>query len=352
MDGSAFDEQVVRLDKQIADLANQFVLVRMTDMRGVDLDVFTFDYDLVWAGLFMDADQRVLGRFGGRSPESAERYLSLKGLRYAMEQALLSYRSLPRKPIAIQTLLPRTVEQYPAIGRYRKETCIHCHQAYDFVREAEVAAGTWQQESLWVYPPPENLGFRVAAEQGNRVEAVSLASPAARADLQPGDVLQSLDGLRVASFADIQYALHRAVGRGSLPLTWSRGSRTYEGKIALPEGWRRTDLSWRASTRRIGPNPCVQGEDLSATEKQALGLETKQLAFRQGSFPVPAARQAGIRANDIVLGLDGKHLEMSAGQFGVYLRLNYHVGDRVAFDIFRAGKHLNVSLTLPASVAY
>jgi serine protease Do len=333
------------------------VLVRVTDMRGINLNVFTFDYDLAWAGLFLDADQRVLGRFGGRTPDSAERYHSLAGLRYAMKQALIEYSRRPQKPRCPERP-QRTVDQYSAIKRYGKATCIHCHQAYDFPREQEVAAGIWEQESLWVYPIPENLGFRVAAEQGNRVEAVSQASPAASAGLRAGDVLEKLNGLPVASFADVQYALHKGpVGvappnQSSIPVKWSRAGELHEARLLLPAGWRQTDLSWRASTRAVGPNPCVQGEDLSVEEKRRLGLGARQLAFRQGSFPVPAVRQAGIKPNDIIIGIDGKRLEMNARQFGAYIRLNYHVGDRVTINLLRNGQITNASLILPASLKY
>ena len=48
MDCQGFDEQVVRLDPRIAALAGDFVLARVTNMRGVDLNVFPFDYDLTW----------------------------------------------------------------------------------------------------------------------------------------------------------------------------------------------------------------------------------------------------------------------------------------------------------------
>ena len=56
----------------------------------------------------------------------------------------------------------------------------------------------------------------------------------------------------------------------------------------------------------------MRGDDLSAEEKQALGLSEKRLAFRQGPFVSEPAQQAGIRQNDIILGVDGKTLEMTA----------------------------------------
>ena len=52
-------------------------------MRGVDLDVFDFDYDLTWMAFFLSADGKVYSRYGGRSPDSASQYLSRAGLRHA-----------------------------------------------------------------------------------------------------------------------------------------------------------------------------------------------------------------------------------------------------------------------------
>jgi S1-C subfamily serine protease len=52
------------------------------------------------------------------------------------------------------------------------------------------------------------------------------------------------------------------------------------------------------------------------------------------------------------LGVDGKALRMTAAQFGVYIRLNYHVGDAVSLNIIREGKRLDISLKLPEVAHY
>ena len=113
-----------------------------------------------------------------------------------------------------------------------------------------------------------------------------------------------------------------------------------------------TDVSWRPSLHGIGPAPCVHGEDLTAEEKKSLGLSEKSLAFRQGNFVPEVTRQAGIRQNDIIVGVDNKTLEMSARQFGAYIRLTYQVGDRVTFNLLRNGQQLNVPLKLPSPAPY
>jgi serine protease Do len=329
-------------------VAKQFVLVRITRMRGVDLDLFDFDYDLTWMGFFLNADGAVYGRYGGRDAESADSRVSLAGLRYALEAALARHRRSETHSSALETKRPRTVEQYPAIRRLPERACIHCHQVYDLRRESLQAAGKWRREELWVYPVPENFGLTLDVDRGDRVARVADDSLAAGAGLQAGDRLLTIDKLPIASFADVQYALHRAPKQGTMTITWQRGKETHKQELPLAEGWRKTDISWRWSLRGVDPPPWVYGDDLSAEEKKTLGLSEKRMAFRQGPFVSEPARRAGIRQNDVILGVDGRTLDMTERQFGAYIRLNYRVGDRVTYNILRRGQRLDLLLTLVA----
>jgi S1-C subfamily serine protease len=209
------------------------------------------------------------------------------------------------------------------------------------------AVGRWGLDELWVYPLPENVGLTLEVDRGDVVARVAADSPAGRLGLRPGDRLTAVAGRPVASFADVQYALHRAPARGPLEVSWQRRGREMTGNMVLPEGWRKTDISWRWSLRGLDPAPWVQGPDLAPAEKKALGLGPRRLAFRQGPFVSEPARQAGIRQDDVIVGVDGKALEMTARQFGAYVRLNYKVGDRVTYNLLRAGRPLDVPLRLP-----
>jgi serine protease Do len=329
-------------------VAKQFVLVRITRMRGVDLDLFDFDYDLTWMGFFLHPDGTVYGRYGGRDADSADSRVSLAGLRYALEAALARHRRRETQPPPPQTKRPRTAEQYPAARRLPERACIHCHQVYDLRRESLQAAGAWRREELWFYPLPENIGLTLDVDRGDRIARVAADSPAARAGIQAGDRVLTIDDRPIASFADVQYALHRAPVSGTLTIAWQHGKQMHKRELILVEGWRKTDISWRWSLRGVDPPPWVHGDDLSADEKKALGLSAKRLAFRQGPFVPEPARQAGIRQNDIILGVDGKVLDMSERQFGAYVRTNYRVGDRVIYNILRRGKRLDIALTLKA----
>ncbi len=59
----------------------------------------------------------------------------------------------------------------------------------------------------------------------------------------------------------------------------------------------------------------------------------------------PATR-AGIRQNDVIVGVDGKELEMTGRQFGAYIRLKYKVGDRATYNLLRDGKRVDATVTL------
>ena len=315
-------------------------------MRGVNLDVFDFDYDLTWMAFFLGPHEEVYGRYGSRDAVSPDNQMSLEGLRFAMTAALAAHGRTTKEKSRQPIQAARTVDTYPAARRRPANACIHCHQVYDFRREALQAQGKWGLNELWVYPQPENVGVTLDIEMGNRVKAVAASSPAGRAGLRAGDLLKSVNGVNVASIADVQYGLHRAPAEGEIPVTWTRSDRILAARLPLAVGWRKTDISWRWSLKGLEPSPWVQGEDLTVAEKRKLGLSDQRLAFYQNAFVSPPARQAGIRQKDIILGIDGKELEMTARQFTAYVKLNYKVDARVTYNILRDGKRLDVALTL------
>ena len=322
------------------------MLLRLTRMRGVDLGVFDFDYDLTWMAFFLGGDGRVLGRYGGRDADSAEGRVSLAGLRHAMAAALEAHRRGAGAPPPHPAKAPRTAEQYPAAARLPQTACIRCHQVYDLRRQSLQMSGKWALDELWVYPPPENVGLTLEVDRGDLVARVAPGSAAARLGLTKGDRLLTIDGRPVASYGDAQYALHKAPAKGKIEVRWRHGAEERAGELALAEGWRKSDVSWRWSLRGVEPSPWVQGDDLGPDEKKELGLAPKRLAFRQGPFVSAPVRQAGVRQNDVIVGIDGKILEMTERQFALYVRLNYKVGDRVTYNLLRDGRRRDVTLPL------
>ncbi len=327
-------------------MANQFVRVRLIRITGVDLNLFEFDYDLTWAAFFLSPDEKVYGRYGGRDASGPDARLSLAGLRYALAAALAAHRREGTAKPPPRRGKPLLAEDYPAALRLHGGACIHCHQVNEFRREQRKASGEWRRDERWVYPLPENIGLTLEVDRGDRVRAVRPDSPAARAGLRPGDRLKTLNGLTVASFADAQYALHRAPFTGRIRVSWVRGGKEMTGSLESADGWKKTNLTWRPSLLDVLPALTVYGTELTAAEKERLGLSPRRLAFRQAEPVHRDAKAAGVRAGDVILGLDGKAMEGSLTEFLAYVRRNHLVGDRVTLNVLRNGKRLDLPLTL------
>jgi predicted metalloprotease with PDZ domain len=325
----------------LAEIADKFVRVRLTKIAGLNLRVFEFDYDLTWFVFFLNADETVYGRYGGRDAQSAEGRLSLNGLHYAMTHALESHKNPPPKR---PTDPPVRAEDYPAAKKHRG--CIHCHNVSEFRRANAQAAGTWSRSDLWVYPLPENIGLTFEIDHGNQVKSVRPGSPADQAGLKPGDIVKLLNGISIASLADASQALHQAPAKGEISITWMRQERKYTTQLKLTEGWRKTDLTWRPSLIDLLPNPPFRGQDLSADDKKQLGLPLTRAAFRQADTVHSSLEAIGLRPHDIVIGFDGQAITGTKNDLLAYLRNNYLVGDSVTVNVIRGNQLLELRLVL------
>lgn len=319
----------------------------MPRVDNLDLNLFEFDYDLTFMVFFMDAEQNVYARYGGRDSKDADNRQSLEGLAYTMK-SVLEMHGRQQKEYA-----PKTQDK----ARYLRDLtggpgglggggrCLHCHQVREAINGGLRRAGKWDRDLAWRYPLPENVGVTLEVHKGNVVKSVAEKSPAAAAGIKPGDILQKLNGVPVHSFGDAQYALDRAPAKGAVEVVWRRGEKTLEEKLTLEQGWRKTDISWRPSMKRMIASSRLYGEDLKPEEKKALGLEEKQLAFRQKDAVPTQARNAGIKGGDIILGVDGKTLQMDVTEFSYYVQSNYLVGDKVTVNLLRDGKRMELTMT-------
>src|SRR5579885_23156 len=292
---------------------------------------------------FLNAEGKVYARYGGRDAKGSDTRQSLDGLHYTMKSVLEMHAREAKLFAPRSAEASRTIRD---VAGGRRGRCMHCHQ----VREALTAelrrSGKWSQELVWRYPLPENVGLELEVDRGNVVKAVREKSSAAAAGLKAGDVLRQLGGVPVHSFADVQFALDRAPRAGTLEITWQRGEQVQKETLTLADGWRKGDVSWRPSLRRMVPSARLYGEDLKPEEKKALGLLPKQLAFRQKKDVPSQAKAAGIQPGDIIIGVDDKLLEMDVTDFLFYVRRNYLIGDKVTVNLVRDGKRMSLPMTL------
>jgi membrane-associated protease RseP (regulator of RpoE activity) len=311
-------------------------------IAGMDLRRFEFDYDLTWFVFFLNADETIYGRYGGRDASDAEARISTKGLRFAMDRALERHKNppvateLPGKPVR--------AEDYQAAARHKG--CIHCHNVNEFRRADLKAAGTWDRQSVWVYPLPENVGVTLDVDRGDLVKAIVAGSPAAKAGLKAGDRLAALNGDRVASFADAQYALHKAPTKGAIPVSWLRDGKPHSSTLEVADGWRKTNLTWRPSMLDILPSAPFSGEELTAAEKKALGLDAKRAAIRQDAVVHPILKAAGVRGGDVLIGYDDVAVEGDPPKLYGYVRRNYLVGVTVTINLLRDGIRVVLKFSL------
>ena len=323
-------------------MADKFVRVRLVKIAGADLRRFEFDHDLTWYCFFLNADETIYGRYGGRDASSAESRISTKGLRYAMDRALETHKSPPApKPLPGK---PERAEEYEAAKQHRG--CIHCHNVNEFRRADLNAVGKWDRESVWVYPLPENVGITLDNDAGDRVKAVTPKSAAEKAGLKAGDRIAKLNGYSVASFGDAIYALHKAPAKGSIPVMWVRDGKEQSASLEAGDGWRKTNLTWRPSMLDILPSVPFSGDDLTAAEKKMLGLAETRAAFRQDDEVHSSLKAAGLKGRDVVIGFNGQAVDGTIGNLLGFVRKNYLVGEEITVNVIRDGRRVDVKLTL------
>lgn len=321
--------------------------VRLIRIHGVDLNVFEFDGDLTWTGFFLDPKgERVLGRFGGRDAKDSESRFSSDALNHTMKLMLAQHKALAQSAPPPAAKPPLHIEKVGARLGVRPNTCIHCHQSKELLRMDAMANKTWDPEDRWVYPLPDNIGFTLERDRGNIVDKVFPGSVAAKAGLARGDTIERLAGRSVLSFADAQFALHKAPRDGSIEMVWQHDGGKKSAALELAKGWRKTNITWRPSLLDLIPTLRVYGDDLSAAEKKKLGLAPERTAFRQDATVQPSMQTIGLKGGDIIVGVDGKALETTVDGFLGHIRQNYLVGDRITLDIYRGQTPLALPLTL------
>lgn len=323
-------------------------------MNGVNINQFQFEYDLTWMAFFQNAEGRTYARYGGREDHDPESHLNKESLLRVMRHTLALHRGGRAQPVnryepaADSVRVPEDIPTMQAMMAERKESCIHCHD----VKVAELRhardLGQVEKDAVFTYPSPSQLGMRIDAAAQDLVQQVDSKSPAEAAGIRAGDLIRTLDGQRVLTFADMSRVLELAPRTGTLAVGIERDKQSLSKTVRLPEGWRKSnDPSWRSSTGVMGPSSGFWGVVASDDQRRELGRTEDELAIRVTFLWGPWIKETGLRIGDYVVSIDGRTSNMTIRQLQAYLHLNHNWGDKVELVVRRDGKDLKMSMQFP-----
>ena len=338
----------MRGDKDIIDACKDFVLLRMTYMRGVNIGLFEYDYDMTWMAFFLDADGRIISRYGTRDHTSSDSHNTSGGLRNTMSEVLAVHKeesAKPQKPYVMPKLQPIDI---PAYARtYGANNCGRCHMLNEAKWEQQRADGTMKDGPFFMYPLPETIGIKLDLTKGNKIKEVRPNTFAENAGLRANDLIRTANGMRILTTADMQYVLDKIDSPGELNLEIVRKDKTIKKVIELTGNWRASDVSWRKSIRmRSNFNPFTRNIFmLKPNEKDDLGIEREQIAFRLNDA-IGDVQAAGLKKGDIIVALDGKR-QLFYRNPQYYPFIEHKSDDMMAVTVLREGKELTLSLRVP-----
>lgn len=355
-----FDAEVASGSARIANLAqDKFISVRKVEMKNVDLNLFQFDHDLNWAAMFINADGTVYARYGTQSAEGPDAYNSIQGLETTMRRVLELHENYPANRATLvgkrgSDRQYRDAFSLPGLqnpAKYKQATtrsnCIHCHNIHDAENVHAQQSGNWNEDLLWRYPLPDNLGLKIDPINGRRITSVSGA--AAKTSLRSGEEILEMNGQAITSIADMQWVLHHLPNDSTRVKV--RGSQAGLQEIALSKGWKKTDISWRGSLWSVEPKLRVFAPPADHDQRRKLGLAADQMALLvkwiNPSQPGgQAAKRSGLRQGDIIVAVDGKTNLMDNRYFNLFVKMNYAVGQKLPLTIMRNGKRIQLELEL------
>ena len=343
-------------------MLEQFECVRLVRMNGIDLNRFQFDYDQTWAVMFFRHDGTVLARYGARGDRDGMKYNSMEGLTTTMRAVLQVDRNWDSKKLeeyvtkagpsakhrVAEEIPSQTISNIVAREKQGKESCIHCHNIYDALRDEAIQLGTYNPGKRFKYPFPQNVGLHVDSVSGTRITEVERQSPAQQAGLKAGHEILRIDGQRIHSLADIQFVLHHTPEQSELPVDVRApdSNQTLSLVLSLRPGWRRGDISWRASMYGMPPKPGLWVQAANDTEKSKLDIPKNKLALKVRGVFGQEVRRAGLQKGDVITQFGNISSHHTEGEFHAQLRLKYYTPDvQLPLKLIRDGKEMELSVS-------
>ena len=326
-------------------------------MQGVDLSIFQFDYDLTWAGVFLNADGTIYARYGGRAGRDPMEFSSLEGLEHAMERVLEIHSGYPKNKRELAGKKARStkwkrVKDIPskyvqnALGKDGlRQSCVHCHMIHDADHDLAVRARRYDVKDFYRYPSPERLGLTFDVAQATLVTNVEPKSPADKAKIRKGDVITHMEGQLLVSIADMQWALHGLPNKKvKVDLDLLRDGKKLSKKVQLGRDWKAPNLGWRVSMYNMPPNPGLWVEEANDSVRKNHGIADDKLLLEvRGTFD--AAVQRVLRKGDLIVSRDGDDTRTTGGEFHAQIRIDhFRPGSKLELEVLRDKKREKVTV--------
>ena len=329
-------------------LLSQYVTVRVIRMDKIDIGLFDYDRHNTLYFFILSPDEQIYLRYGGRDDRAVDSYLSLESLELALAKGLELHEEwkagkLPKKARP----KPDFARNYPllverTVGR---GSCVECHLIADYQNLHREQEGTLDKlRHMYLSPDIRTIGISLDVPKGLVVESVE--GPAAAAGMRPGDTISHVEGVRVYTFADMQYEYDK-VDRAAERVRFSveRAGETVDLTIGLPPRFWLTNLVHRHWT--VEPRPYFRSEPLSGEEKAKLGLPAGGFASKV-TYVDGVANLLGsheLEVGDVIAGVNGVQQDEIANTAELYVRLRTKSGDTSLLDVIRDGQHIEMKLT-------
>lgn len=328
-------------------LLTQYVLARITRMDDVDIGLFEYDRNNTLYFFFLNADEQVYMRYGGRDATSPDAYLNLSSLEVALAKGLELHQRYQRgeipKAARPQPVFPR---QIPLLVErtFARNNCVECHLIGDFQNIHRELDGTLDKP-VHVYRSPDikTLGIHLDVPKGIVVkEAIG---PAQAAGMSAEDLITHWNRVPVYTFGDLQQQ-HDKLDRkaASVVVTVERAGQARDLTIALPIRWWITDIRWRQSS--VDPRVYFDSRPLSAEEKRKLNLAPGGFAGEVTHVDMFAqvVKSHELKTGDIVYAVDNAETDEIADSPELYIKLRRKSGDSVTLHVIRDGNRMQMPL--------
>ncbi len=206
------------------------------------------------------------------------------------------------------------------------------------------------------------LGLTVTANpsQGLRVASIEADGPAARAGIQVGDSLRSLDGQLVRTPEQLRNAIESKAPGAQVNITFDRGDKELQASVKLTEAPADAQIEANAPSAQTQPqNPGAGG---NAANRGQLGVQvqnnTPELKARYGLTrdnglvviqvqPNTPAAAAGVKAGDIVLTANGR--PVSTVEDLTRAVVMAPAGQQIALGVLRGTDQMTLQVTLASA---